>query len=340
MKIKKSGIVLLSTVLAAGMLWLIFASKQTPAAASKTEAKPRKVSSACTEQLLIEEVSPADAAQLKEKARTLLKKRTRTLNWKEGYDPEKKSIVTIGTADFKINDPASNETFFVMREMALKTAVLNARIALFRHIDQDIPATDRSNLPGTAPGRPMALHLIASKIIAQAESWDQENQKFQVAVMLGWNFESAHLAHAIVTGKEFKETPAPDAATIQEWLETQDISQLTGPRQYLDKNGERWFLGTAVRAYGDKLKEPVKIKNQMMAEMFAKQMAVSSVFAAISKTDRGIVQTVSVSSIVGLQLLYRNEITCSMTGQKIYAAVYAISAEDVKAAFQAEKSEK
>ena len=82
-----------------------------------------------------------------EGAGKVLRKQAKSRKWREGWDDKKKRIIVIEEAEFKTKDPATDESFFIKREMAAKKAVLKAKVSIIQTINQD--AMRRQGMAGT-----------------------------------------------------------------------------------------------------------------------------------------------------------------------------------------------
>ena len=205
------------------------------------------------------------------------------------------------------------------------------------------------------------MPLYGSSVIMQTESWNKNNGRYQVAVMLCWSYAMERSARAIVTGEEYKVKSSASAKSVQDWIENQNPATMVGPRQYIDKNGNRWFLGITARPYDDELSSSERRKNKGITEMFAQQMAAFCVWADVesykmakqalesrgnAKVQRDVVaesysekltQSFRNKKIRGMQRLFSEEMTHPITGNTIYVAVYGLNSSAAKSALAIEK---
>ena len=205
------------------------------------------------------------------------------------------------------------------------------------------------------------MPLYGSSVIMQTESWNKNNGRYQVAVMLCWSYAMERSARAIVTGEEYKVKSSASAKSVQDWIEDQNPATMVGPRQYIDKNGNRWFLGITARPYDDELSSSERRKNKVITEMFAQQMAAFCVWADVesykmakqalesrgnAKVQRDVVaesysekltQSFRNKKIRGMQRLFSEEMTHPITGNTIYVAVYGLNSSAAKSALAIEK---
>lgn len=55
--------------------------------------------------------------------------------WAEGWDPVKKRLFVVQTAEFTTKDPATDKSLYLVREAAMKRAVLQAKAAIIETIN-------------------------------------------------------------------------------------------------------------------------------------------------------------------------------------------------------------
>ena len=206
-----------------------------------------------------------------------------------------------------------------------------------------------------------SMPLYGASAIMQTESWNDKSGIYQVAVMFCWSMVMERAARAIVTGEEFTVKPSANAKSVQDWLEDQNPATMIGPRQYIDADGNRWFLGISARPYDEEMSSSERRKNKGIAELFAQQMAAFCVWADVesykmAKTameSRGnekvqndvvaesyaekLTQSFKNKKIRGMQRLFSDEIEHPITGSTIYVAIYGINPNDAKTALEIEK---
>ena len=206
-----------------------------------------------------------------------------------------------------------------------------------------------------------SMPLYGSSVIMQTESWNESNSIYQVAVMLCWSMVMERSARAIVSGEEYTVKPSADAKSVQDWLEDQNPATMIGPRQYIDAEGNRWFLGISARSYDDDLSSTERRKNKQIADLYAQQMAAFCVWADVESykmartalESRGnekvqndvvaesyaerLTQSFKNKTIRGMQSLFSDEVEHPITGSTIYVSVYGINPNDAKTALEIEK---
>ena len=125
-----------------------------------------------------------------------------------------------------------------------------------------------------------AMPLFGATAVMQTESWEEDGT-YQVAVLVVWSNVLERAARAIATGEPFKvkKSTNKNALSVHEWIRKQDLASMIGPRQYIDNNGVRWFLGVAAESVAKRLSPGVRNAKRDRASKFAMQEALLSVTA-------------------------------------------------------------
>ena len=202
--------------------------------------------------------------------------------------------------------------------------------------------------------------VIGATVIATTESWDKENEEYQVASVVVWSPKLKASAEAMLTGQV--ESLKPKAGrTLSAWLKKQDLGSLIGPRQLIDETGSRWFIGVYAEEYTGSSARKRSAKGR--AEIYAKKEAAMAIFADLetrksamtavqtrnvdlntSTTDiaksfgESTSQSIEKMNISGGSTIMRREVTHPLTGTKMYAVVFAVSANAAKDAIKMEKN--
>ena len=222
---------------------------------------------------------------------------------------------------------------------------------LVKHAEslKQVDATQTSKIAQIAK-----MPIYGTTAILQAESWDKSTGEYMISTVFTWSKALECAVRAIVTGEDFKTKPGK--ATINQWLEKQNLATMIGPRQYIDDKGNRWFLGVTCRSVQG-LTSVKKTKAKGLVEMFAKSMALFSVFSDVEsfKEAQSMMETrgedditaedfaqkvgtkIEKKTVRGLQKLMSRELNHPVTGDKIYVAVFGINAGSAKAALEIEK---
>ena len=89
------------------------------------------------------------------------------------------------------------------------------------------------------------MQIHGCSILEQAEgAFVQDGKwKYQISALFSWSDESQKAAEAILDARSVKF--APGKRSIQGWLEKKKeaLAYWTGPRTYIDGNGDMWYLG-------------------------------------------------------------------------------------------------
>ncbi len=192
--------------------------------------------------------------------------------------------------------------------------------------------------------------LLGATLIAQAESWNEEEEQYEVAVLMVWSPKLEKSAAGLLAGENIKVKPKA-GVTIRSWIKKQDLSTLTGSRQMIDDKGQRWFVGAYAMPYTGS--SSAKRKNKSIAELMAKKEAVMSLYsdvetykqAKIALETRGgelggkdntqiatsmaehTRQAVENRQVNGNSKIAGKVVVHPISGTKIYVAAYAISPE-------------
>lgn len=204
------------------------------------------------------------------------------------------------------------------------------------------------------------MPLFGATAIKQMESWDGKH--YEVAMAFCWSKALERAARAVVTGETFSLKASSGKKSIHDWLRTSNPAMMVGPIQYLDNQGNRWFVGITARPYGDNLSSMARERNQGLAEMSAMQMALFSLYAdvesqklsqekSISRSGndeeeesvvaesyaQSLTQTIKQRKVRGLQEIFGRSMIHPITNQKIYVCAYAVNPTAAKAALSIER---
>ena len=138
----------------------------TPAALSQDAGQSEAVSEpAATSEEAVVAPKKGDNAEARLKQRMLDKE------WAEGWDPVKKRLFVVQTAEFTTKDPATDKSLYLVREAAMKRAVLQAKAAIIETINQQMSAEERLDVPGTDVSKALGAErdAIQAKIIVQRD---------------------------------------------------------------------------------------------------------------------------------------------------------------------------
>lgn len=203
--------------------------------------------------------------------------------------------------------------------------------------------------------------LLGATVIAQAESWDEEEEQYEVASLVVWSEKLEASARSLMSN-DYTPTKPKKGFTIQEWVAKQDLATMTGSRQMVDKNGQRWFIGAAASYYAGSSSSKRAAKG--MANSFAKKEAVMAVYSDVETHKKAVQasstrnaglgakdstqvaqsfaedtrQSIENRQVSGLSKITAKRVIHPISGQPIYVAVYAISPEAARQALAMEQS--
>ena len=138
------------------------------------------------------------------------------------------------------------------------------------------------------------MPLAGTSVVQSYESYNEDTEAFEVAVVLGWSKGAEQAAHASLMGIPLITDPKPNKLNLNDWLKTQDWSILGGAKSYIDENGKRWVLGVSARGLGNGTTADNKAR--MLAPALAKKNAQFALLSDIAtkKEAKSLVQTKSV----------------------------------------------
>ena len=168
-------------------------------------------------------------------------------------------IVVIGEAEMPMDVKNDKEgAWAIKRTMLAKSALLNAKLKMATALSFELTAEEQQhmfNLPATSNSTEKAVVQTSSAVqfasshpIMGATVLCQEESLidgiYKIAVSMVWSEALQKSAVATMCGTPgFKESKK-GKKTLGEWVESQENPYLLiGPRQYLDKDGVRHFLG-------------------------------------------------------------------------------------------------
>ena len=225
--------------------------------------------------------------------------------WKRGWDSKKKRFVQISAEDFDCSDPAKVQNVMVQRDMAVKRAVLMAKSEIIQSIKTDIDAEDIVSAMATptmtqqeqnellqriqkmkqssAAEFRAEMPLFGATCVRQSESWNKG--KYQVAIAFVWSPALERSARAIITGNKVVCKPKENGKSIEEWLEAVNPAFMSGPIQFVDADGTRWFLGISAGAADEDLDSLTLRTNRKIADLSAKQMVAFSLWGDVKSNE-------------------------------------------------------
>ncbi len=107
----------------------------------------------------------------------------------------------------------------------------------------------------TSLSRVSAMPIYGCTVLQQAESISEKNgrYKYQIAILYSWSGEMMKASGEILKGQSVKFTPGKKS--MKDWISGKAkkgaLAQWIGPRQYIDNNGNMWFIGISCAAIDD-----------------------------------------------------------------------------------------
>lgn len=209
--------------------------------------------------------------------------------------------------------------------------------------------------------RATQMQMHGGVVLEQAEQYDEPNEngvcRCTMAVIYSWSEETQNAAAAVLSATPMKLKPGKK--TLREWLDSKAqsgaLAQWLGPRRYIDKNGDMWFIGiaaapTAEEAADQETYEQIAEQESAVEVGFALYADVSAektleTAYRETKTDPNGPMTSTVAKsyseklrqgfkdlpIFGLKKVYTKEMEDEASGQKIVVIVSAVNASNAQA---------
>ena len=308
--------------------------------------------------------------------------------WKFGrWDNKKKRLIVVVAESFDCDDPAKMKDVMVQRDMATKRAVLQAKAEIIQFVKAEVDAEDivemmGGNAPGvsevakksvqqqaeTFKGQKMKqksifatfseLPLFGATCIKQSESWNRG--KYQIALAMAWSPALERAARGVLTGEKVICKPKENGKTVEEWIESVNPAFMSGPMQFVDNNGKRWFFGISGAAADEDLDALTLKANKRIADLSAQQMLVFSLWGDVQAYEKmrqelettsldgksetevaqwmesKVSQAVKGLPIRGMVRLYSDEVEHPVTGGNIYVSIYGINQDDATTSLKIE----
>ena len=267
---------------------------------------------------------------------------------------DKSRIVQIVQVDMPTTtDPSKDKKFFVKRDMMAKLLVLRMKGAIAASIGQVYDASERARIFGDEAEAAVSVTnntsavakwpLFGVTMLTQAESWD--GKTYSIAGAAVWSEVLHKAAKAVLLGEEIK--GAGGSLTKEQWLSERDLSLMCGPRQLLDPDGNRVYLGIAAREIG--LNPARDMANREAAKASAQSYLVFSLYGDVeqrlgqaaavnigeSKVDANetidlqLSQSVEKRVVAGAREIKSLEIDHELSGKKIYVSVFSLDQTSV-----------
>jgi hypothetical protein len=150
-----------------------------------------------------------------------------------------------------------------------------------------IKSTNTSSIEAMAE-----MPLLGATIVQSYESYNEDTGAFQVSVVVGWSKTAEQAAHAsLMGGMKIETKPRDGKLPLRDWIKTQDLNNIAGPRNYTDQNGMRWTLG--ISAVSMDIEEDEKGMARRFAHLEAKKTAQMALLSdvATKQTAKRLMQT-------------------------------------------------
>lgn len=215
------------------------------------------------------------------------------------FDHKTGRIVVIGAAELQMdvqNDKSG--AWAIKRTMLAKSAVLNAKLKMATALSVELTAEEQQkmfNLPATSNSTEKAVTttsstaqfasthpIMGATVLCQEESLI--DGVYKIAVSMVWSEALQKSAVATMCGTPgFKESKK-GKKSLGEWVEYQENPYLLiGPRQYLDKDGVRHFLGISAFPIGKN--SVLVMQNKRKAELDAILTAALSCLSDVTTSE-------------------------------------------------------
>ena len=188
------------------------------------------------------------------------------------------------------------------------------------------------------------MPLLGCSVLTQAESWDQNDKTYTVALAVVWSPKLQENAMALLQGNETA-VQNKGAYTPDEWIEQQNLAVMIGPRRFVDKDGHNIYLGIAARDLTGKTMER-NAKRQLADAEAIKTVAFSltgdvetyteakqnfkeyddDVRVSMEKLNTAVSQKCDIN-LRGCIRLAEKELTHPISKRKTYVSVYYIEPE-------------
>lgn len=256
------------------------------------------------------------------------------------------------------DDPAKDPKFFLKRDQLGKLLILKMKGQIAASVGSVVSAEDKARLFGgegtnstisvTSKFESVAKWpLFGVTVIAQAESWN--GKYFTMAAAAVWSKVLHRAAKATLLGEDLKVSAGK--MTVDQWLDERDLALMCGPRQLVDPEGNRVFLGIAAREIGRGA--ATDMINREAAKTSAMSYLTFSLFAdveqrlaynaaaqysqngedeaadATDKMDLKLAQRVDERVIPGASEVKSVEVEHPLSGKKVYVSVYSLDNKSV-----------
>ena len=129
----------------------LWAAEGAPAAAEAAPVPAQTVTDGGVEVAQqVQTMPPVRATKKAKNAKQALTSALKARKWVVGkWDPEKKRVIVVESADVDTPDPSKDPSFLVLRDMAVKRAILQAKAKIIEQCNTKMDAMDMVHTPGT-----------------------------------------------------------------------------------------------------------------------------------------------------------------------------------------------
>jgi len=192
-----------------------------------------------------------------------------------------------------------------------------------------------------------AMPVMGGNVLYGYEYYNRQKKAYEVGVVYGWSKKSEEAARACLMGEKVLVNPNAKRKPLNDWIQTQDLSTMVGPRSYIDHEGKRWTLGISAR----EVPSNRTLLNRTIgnAKNFAMQMTCYALLADVESHERAgaamqtshdgqgqtqseaiesLEQTMSQSFknriVKGLSPLVQKKVSHPISGREMFVVVYRI----------------
>lgn len=145
----------------------------------------------------------------------------------------------------------------------------------FKNIQDQVKKEQRSTVETISE-----MPLIGATIIAQAESFDDLYDDYEIAILVVWSQKLEKQARSVLL-MEGELVPRPKGKSINEYLNDQNLALMIGPRRFLAADGSINFMGVSSVEFDPD--DPGAVSSLIEeANLWAKQAALLSAIGDVS----------------------------------------------------------
>lgn len=269
---------------------------------------------------------------------------------------DKSCIIAVQQVKMPMEKPADVKDFFVARDSMAKLLMLQVKGAIAAQAGQVFSAKELADIIDDGTNSTIRvksetesvakLPLFGVTMITQAEAWD--GKEYQMAGAAVWSQVLHRAAKATLLGEPIKADLGCE--TVEEWLDSRDLSLICGPRQMIEPDGTRRYLGIASREVGiNAVKDQL---NEQKAKASANAALILSLFSDVEQRivtgaalemaaaegkdstaiasetiNMRLAQSVKDRVVEGASEIKSAEVVHPLTGKKMYVSVYSLDAE-------------